>query len=262
MATHPPGLTGNRLLKLSVSPLPSSSSWYCKGGIKIINSSSKKSSSVSVVVVIVVFLAVGGHPPTRPFRPFETLRNRAYLSNHISPPSRPSLTAPSTSGGFSIFHFSAVLAPNGSARPPSRSSPGGREEEGRGGKGREGKKCFCRPHNRQFFQHFPLFGRFSAERKRTPPPNPAVSVSNAPFSPRNSFSALIFGRKRIFDPTFGQFSTFIFWGPPSGLVREASRAGSSSNPVAQPFSVQPASLGNFVIDFCFSLSLILGEASH
>ena len=120
--------------------------------------------------------------------------------------------------------------------------------EGRGGKGREGKKCFCRPHNRQFFQHFPLFGRFSAERKRTPPPNPDVSVSNAPFSPRNSFSALIFGRKRIFDPTFGQFSTFIFWGPPSGLVREASRAGSSSNPVAQPFSVQPASLGNFVID--------------
>ena len=65
-----------------------------------------------------MFLAVGGHPPTRPFRPFETLRNRAYLSNHISPPSRPSLTAPSTSGGFSIFHFSAVLAPNGSARPP------------------------------------------------------------------------------------------------------------------------------------------------
>ena len=32
------------------------------------------------------------------------------------------------------------------------------------------------------------------------------------------------------------------------LVREASWAGSSSSPVAQAFSVQPSSLGNFVID--------------
>ena len=62
-----------------------------------------------------------------------------------------------------------------------------------------------------FSAHFPLFGRFRAERSRTCPPNPDVSVSNAPFSPRNSFSSLIFGRKHILDPTFRQFSTFIFW---------------------------------------------------
>ena len=135
-------------------------------------------------------MAVGGHPPTRPFRPFQTLRNRAYLSNHIS-----SLTAP---------HFPI------SSRPPCLTPlallPRG---EGRGGKGREGKKCFCRPHNRQFFQHVSLFGRFSAERNRTPPPNPDVSVSNAPFSPRNSFSSLISGRKHIFDPTFGHFPSDV-----------------------------------------------------
>ena len=62
-----------------------------------------------------------------------------------------------------------------------------------------------------FFGRFPLFGRFQAERARTSPPNPDVSVSNDPFSPRNSFSALIFGRTCIFDITFWQFSIFIFW---------------------------------------------------
>ena len=54
----------------------------------------------------------------------------------------------------------------------------------------------------KFSAHFPLFGRFRAERSRTSPPNPDVSVSNAPFSPRNSFSSRFFGRKRILDLTF------------------------------------------------------------
>ena len=53
-----------------------------------------------------------------------------------------------------------------------------------------------------FFVRFPLFGRFQAERTRTSPQNPDVSVSNAPFSPRSSFSSRFFGQKRIFDPTF------------------------------------------------------------
>ena len=61
----------------------------------------------------------------------------------------------------------------------------------------------------KFSAHFPLFGRFRAERSRTSPPNPDVSVSNAPFSPRNSFSSLIFGRKHIFDPTFGHFPSDV-----------------------------------------------------
>ena len=60
-----------------------------------------------------------------------------------------------------------------------------------------------------FFKRFQLFGQFQAERTRTSPPNPDVSVSNAPFSPRNSFSALIFGRKHIFDPTFGHFPSDV-----------------------------------------------------
>ena len=53
-----------------------------------------------------------------------------------------------------------------------------------------------------FFGRFPLFGRFQAERARTSPPNPDVSVSNAPFSPRNSSSSEFLGRKLKFDPTF------------------------------------------------------------
>ena len=61
----------------------------------------------------------------------------------------------------------------------------------------------------KFSAHFPLFGRFRAERSRTSPPNPDVSVSNDPFSPRNSFSSLIFGRKHIFDPTFGHFPSDV-----------------------------------------------------
>ena len=73
--------------------------------------------------------------------------------------------------------------------------------------------CVCADHTTTiFFRCFPLFGRFRAERTSRSVGNLAVSVSNAPFSPRNSFSALIFGRKHILDPTFGQFSTFIFRG--------------------------------------------------
>ena len=56
---------------------------------------------------------------------------------------------------------------------------------------------------------FPLFGRFQAELTRTSLPNPDVSISNAPFSPRNSFSSQFFGRKRIFDATFGQFPSDV-----------------------------------------------------
>ena len=52
---------------------------------------------------------------------------------------------------------------------------------------------------RQFFQHFPIFGRFRAERTSRRVGNLVVSVSNAPFSLRNSFSAFIFGRKQIFE---------------------------------------------------------------
>ena len=190
----------------------------------MINSSSKKSSSVSVVVpahpaLIVVFFppsqpAVGGHPPTPrppglPFRPFETPRNRAYLSNHISPPSRPSLTAPSTSGGFSIFHFSAVLAPNGSARPPSRSSPGGREEEGRGGKGREGNNVSVRTTHPLIFSAFstfrPLQRRTEAHappqtlpfQYRTPRSRPVIPSPRS-FSTENTFLTPLLG---IFPPT-------------------------------------------------------------
>ena len=55
----------------------------------------------------------------------------------------------------------------------------------------------------------------------------------------------------------GAQAIFIFWGPPLGLVREASRAGSSSNPVAQAFSVQPASLGNIVIDIQVYLGILM-----
>ena len=58
------------------------------------------------------------------------------------------------------------------------------------------------PRESVFFSRFQLFGYFQAERTRTSPPNPDVSVSNAPFSPRNSFSSRFFGRKRILDPTF------------------------------------------------------------
>ena len=37
-----------------------------------------------------------------------------------------------------------------------------------------------------------------------------ISVSNAALSPRNSFSSLVFGRKRILNPIFGRFPTFVF----------------------------------------------------
>ena len=47
--------------------------------------------------------------------------------------------------------------------------------------------CVCAEHTAAlFFQHVPLFGCFRAKRRRTPPQNPAVSVSNTPFLPRNS----------------------------------------------------------------------------
>ena len=38
-----------------------------------------------------------------------------------------------------------------------------------------------------------------------------ISVPNAPFSAHNSFSLLISGRKRIFDPSFKRFTTSIFF---------------------------------------------------
>ena len=49
---------------------------------------------------------------------------------------------------------------------------------------------------------FPLCGRFRAERTSRAVGNLAVSVSNAPFSHRNSFSSRFFGRKRILNSTF------------------------------------------------------------
>ena len=55
------------------------------------------------------------------------------------------------------------------------------------------------------FRRFPRFGRFQAKRTSSAVGNLAVSASNAPFSPRNSVSWRLFGRKCIFDPTFGLF---------------------------------------------------------
>ena len=55
--------------------------------------------------------------------------------------------------------------------------------------------CLYRPHN----GNFPIFGRFRAERTSRRVGNLVVSVSNALFSLRNSFSAFIFSRKCIFE---------------------------------------------------------------
>ena len=66
-----------------------------------------------------------------------------------------------------------------------------------------------------FFSMFLFSAVFGPNGGGRPPPNSAVSVSNAPFSPRNYFSALIFGQKHISDPSFGQVSPFIHLGPTS-----------------------------------------------
>ena len=49
---------------------------------------------------------------------------------------------------------------------------------------------------------FSTFRPFSGRADSDVPPNPDVSVLNAPFSPRNPFSSRFFGRKRALDPTF------------------------------------------------------------
>ena len=88
--------------------------------------------------VILVFLAVGGQ-----FRPFETLRERLPFKPYI------------------VSHFALPL-PNFLDPPRAPPSPLPWRKGGEGESGREAGRV----------QHFPLFGRFSAERKRTPPPKP------------------------------------------------------------------------------------------
>ena len=63
---------------------------------------------------------------------------------------------------------------------------------------------------RQFFQHFPIFGRFRAERTSRMVGNLVVSVSNAPFSLRNSFSAFIFSQKHFFQKKSGNWILDFF----------------------------------------------------
>ena len=56
----------------------------------------EKVGKKSVVVVFFVFLAVGGHPPTRPFWPFQTLRFAITFQKTVP---IPSLTSPCSDGG-------------------------------------------------------------------------------------------------------------------------------------------------------------------
>ena len=58
---------------------------------------------------------------------------------------------------------------------------------------------------RQCFQHFPIFGRFGSEQTSRRVRNLVVSVSNTLFWLRFSFSAFIFGRKRIFEKESGNW---------------------------------------------------------
>ena len=60
------------------------------------------------------------------------------------------------------------------------------------------------PETRFFFRRFPLFSRFWAERTSRAVGNLDVSVSNAPFSPRNSFSSRFFGPMELENHIFGQ----------------------------------------------------------
>ena len=121
----------------------------------------------SVVVVIFVFLAVGGQ-----FRPFETLRF-AVTFQTVPIPSQTELCSLNFDKFLDHPKFHLFVS--------------------------------IQTTQRQFFQHFPIFGRFRAERTSRRVGNLVVSVSNAPFSLRNSFSAFIFGRKRILEKKSGNW---------------------------------------------------------
>ena len=64
------------------------------------------------------------------------------------------------------------------------------------------------PETRIFFRRFPLFSRFWAERTSRAVGNLDVSVSNDPFSPRNSFSSRFFGRMELKRHIFGQIENY------------------------------------------------------